>query len=138
MPISRSRRPVANSTGGEPNGNIRNGYLYNTDRVSYVAGSAELIPGRRTTTAATPLVGEWRFNGQTLTTINVHSTSRGGSDPLEGNNQPPGDAGDASRTAQAAGVKAYINSITSRPIPSSISRCWATGTASISSRRRLS
>ena len=101
---------TANTTGGEPNGNIRNGYLYNTARVSYVAGSAELITGAAYNNSRNPLAAQWVFNGQTLTTINVHSTSRGGSDPLEGNNQPANDAGDASRTAQAAGVKAYINS----------------------------
>lgn len=100
---------TANSTGGEPNGNIRNGYLYNTDRVSYVDGSAELITGAAYNNSRKPLVAQFEFNGETITAINVHFTSRGGSDPLWGATQPPADAGDASRTAQAAGVKAYIN-----------------------------
>lgn len=100
---------TANSTGGEPNGNIRNGYLYNLDRVSYVEGSAELITGSAYANSRKPLVAQFEFNGETITTINVHFTSRGGSDPLWGATQPPADAGDASRTAQAAGVKAYIN-----------------------------
>jgi predicted extracellular nuclease len=100
---------TANSTGGEPNGNIRGGYLYNTDRVSYIDGSAELITGAAYNNSRKPLVAQFEFNGETITTINVHFTSRGGSDPLWGATQPPADAGDASRTAQAAGVKAYIN-----------------------------
>lgn len=100
---------TANSTGGEPNGNIRNGYLYNTDRVSYVQGSAELITGSAYNNSRKPLVAQFQFNGQTITTIDVHLTSRGGSDPAWGATQPPTDAGDASRTAQAAGVKAYVN-----------------------------
>ncbi|MDB5678844.1 Calx-beta domain-containing protein [Sphingomonas bacterium] len=100
---------VANSTGGEPNGNIRNGYFYNLDRVQYVAGSAELITGSAYSGSRNPLVASWLFNGQTITTIDVHATSRGGSEPLRGNDQPAGDAGDAQRTAQAAGVKAYVN-----------------------------
>jgi VCBS repeat-containing protein len=100
---------TANSTGGEPGGNIRNGYLYNIDRVSYVAGSAELITGSEYNGSRNPLVAQWNFLGQTLTTIDVHLTSRGGSDELWGNSQPPADAGDAARTAQAAGVKDYIN-----------------------------
>jgi VCBS repeat-containing protein len=100
---------TANSTGGEPGGNIRNGYLYNVDRVSYVAGSAELITGSEYNGSRNPLVAQWNFLGQTLTTIDVHLTSRGGSDELWGNSQPPADAGDAARTAQAAGVKDYIN-----------------------------
>lgn len=100
---------TANSTGGEPNGNIRNGYLYNLDRVSYVQGSAELITGSAYSNSRKPLVATFEFNGQKITTIDVHLTSRGGSDPMWGATQPPADAGDASRTAQAAGVKAYIN-----------------------------
>ncbi|MFZ4382831.1 MAG: Ig-like domain-containing protein, partial [Sandarakinorhabdus sp.] len=36
---------TANTTGGEPNGNIRNGYLYDPSRVTYVNGSAQVIEG---------------------------------------------------------------------------------------------
>jgi predicted extracellular nuclease len=100
---------TAGSTGGEPGGNIRNGYLYNLDRVSYVAGSAELITGAAYNGSRNPLVATWGFQGQQIITINVHSTSRGGSEELWGGSQPPADAGDAARTAQAAGIKAYIN-----------------------------
>ena len=99
---------TANSTGGEPNGNIRNGYLYNDDRVDYVAGSATLITGSAYSNSRNPLAAQFAFNGETVTAINVHFTSRGGSDPLWGATQPPTDAGDASRTAQAAGVKAWV------------------------------
>jgi uncharacterized protein len=98
-----------NSTGGEPNGNIRNGYLYNPDRVSYVSGSAELVPGSAFNGTRSPLAASFTFNGETVTLINVHFTSRGGSDPLFGANQPPADAGDAARTAQASAVRAYVN-----------------------------
>jgi len=100
---------AANTTGGEPNGNIRNGFLYNVDRVSYVQGSALLIDdGASYTNTRKPLVAQFDFNGERLTAINVHLTSRGGSDPLFGANQPPADAGDAARTAQALGVKNYV------------------------------
>ena len=58
---------------------------------------------------APPLVATWSFNGQQVTTINVHFTSRGGSDPLLGATQPPADAGDAARIAQAAAVGDYVN-----------------------------
>lgn len=99
---------TANSSGGEPNGNIRNGFFYNVDRVSYVEGSAALITGSAYSNSRNPLVAQFEFAGQKITAIDVHFTSRGGSDPLWGNTQPPADAGDAARTAQAAGVKAYI------------------------------
>jgi predicted extracellular nuclease len=100
---------TAGSSGGEPGGNIRAGYLYAVDRVDYVEGSAELITGSAYDGSRKPLVATWIFNDQNITTIDVHFTSRLGSDPLQGANQPPLDAGDASRTAQADGVKAYVN-----------------------------
>lgn len=100
---------TANSTGGEPNGNIRNGFFYNLDRVSYVANSAELITDGAYNGSRNPLAAQFSFAGQVITAIDVHFTSRGGSDPLWGEAQPPSNAGDAARTAQAAGVKAYID-----------------------------
>ncbi|WP_380940665.1 Calx-beta domain-containing protein [Sphingomonas floccifaciens] len=100
---------TAGSTGGEPGGNIRNGYLYNLDRVSYVTGSAELITADAFANSRKPLVAQFEFAGQTITTINIHFTSRGGSDALWGSTQPPTAAGDAQRTAQAEAVKAYVN-----------------------------
>lgn len=102
---------TTNTTGGEPNGNIRNGYLYNPDRVDYIEGSAELIDGAAYTNTRKPLVAQFGFNGETITTVNVHFTSRGGSEPLQGANQPPTNAGEAARFNQAAGIKAYVNDL---------------------------
>ena len=99
---------TANTSGGEPGGNIRNGYLYNLDRVSYVDGSAALIQGSAYDGSRKPLVAQFQFAGQTVTTIDVHFTSRGGSEPLLGADQPAAAAGDAARTAQGAGVKSYV------------------------------
>ena len=53
----------------------------------------------------------WDFNGETVTLVNVHSTSRGGSDPLFGNQQPPRNEGDAARLAQSQAVDAYIDAL---------------------------
>lgn len=100
---------VAGTTGGEPGGNIRNGYFYRTDRVDYVEGSARLIDGSPYAGSRKPLVADFTFNGETVTAINVHLTSRGGSEPLFGASQPPANAGEAAREAQAAGVLSYIN-----------------------------
>jgi hypothetical protein len=98
-----------NSTGGAPGGNIRNGFLFNAARVDYVEGSAELIQGAAFNGSRRPLAADFTFNGETVTLINVHSTSRLGSDPLFGATQPPADAGDAQRTAQANTVRTYVN-----------------------------
>jgi VCBS repeat-containing protein len=100
---------TAGSTGGEPGGNIRNGFLFNADRVDYVDGSAELIEAAAFNGSRRPLVADFTFNGETVTLINVHSTSRLGSDPLFGSTQPAADAGDGQRTAQAEAVRAYVN-----------------------------
>jgi VCBS repeat-containing protein len=97
------------STGGEPGGNIRNGFLYNADRVSYIVGSAFLIDAPAFNGSRKPLVADFVFNGETVRLVDVHFTSRLGSDPLEGSTQPPNDAGDGSRTAQGAAVAAYVN-----------------------------
>jgi VCBS repeat-containing protein len=104
--------PTANNqNGGEPNGNIRPGYFYNADRVSYVEGSAMQITGAAYDGSRKPLVAEFTFNGQTITTVDMHSTSRLGSDSLFGSWQPPLNGGDASRTAQAQGVEDYVHQL---------------------------
>ena len=100
---------TANSTGGEPNGNIRNGFLYNPDRVGYVTDSAALVPGSIFSGTRSPLAADFTFNGQTITAISVHATSRLGSEALFGADQPPIDAGDAARTAQATAIRDYVN-----------------------------
>ena len=102
---------VANSTGGEPGGNIRNAYFYDPSRVTYVEGSARLITDAAFTGSRRPLVAEFVFNGETVTLINLHSTSRGGSDPQWGSTQPPANAGDAARTAQATATRAYVDTL---------------------------
>lgn len=102
-----------NSTGGEPGGNIRNGFLYNADRVGYVAGSAVAVPGAAFSGSRFPLSAQFTFNGETITAISVHSTSRGGSDPQFGANQPPTNAGEAARVAQSTAIRAYVDSLLS-------------------------
>ena len=99
---------TAGSTGGEPGGNIRNGYFYQADRVSLVDGSLGLIEDPAFAGSRKPLVATWSFNEQQFSTINVHFTSRLGSDPLWGDQQPPRDGGDSSRLEQAAAVGDYV------------------------------
>jgi len=100
---------TANSTGGEPNGNIRNGFFYDPTRVSLVEGSVQLINDPIYNGTRRPLTAKFAFNGDEITLVNVHSTSRLGSDPLWGASQPPSDAGDGARTAQSQAVKTWIN-----------------------------
>ena len=106
--------PTANNTtGGEGNGNIRNAFLYRADRVDYVEDSARLIAD---TTGATdafhnsrmPLAADFVFRGETITAIDVHNYSRGGSDPLFGANQPASNNGDDRRVDQTTAVRDYV------------------------------
>lgn len=106
--------PTANNTtGGEPNGNIRNGFLYQVNRVDYVEGSATLVPGTAFTNSRSPLAATFTFNEQSITAIGVHSTSRGGSDALFGATQPPVNAGEGARIAQSQAIRAYVTNILS-------------------------
>lgn len=109
--------PTANNTtGGESNGNIRNAFLYRDDRVDYVEGSARLVTD---TTGATnafnnsrnPLAADFVFRGETVTAIDVHNYSRGGSDPLFGANQPAANNGDDRRADQSTAVRDYVTGL---------------------------
>ncbi|MEH3102206.1 Ig-like domain-containing protein [Sphingomonas adhaesiva] len=108
---------VANTNGGQNNGNIRNGFLYNTDRVGYVDGSARLVAdpdlsnGDAFRNSRKPLVADFTFNGQTVTTVAVHNQARIGSDPLFGAVQPPANAGEQVRNDQSAALAAYIQKL---------------------------
>ena len=105
-----------NSTGGESNGNIRSAFLYREDRVDYVEGSARLIQDTTGTTDAfpnsrNPLAAEFVFHGETVTAIDVHNYSRGGSDPLFGANQPALNNGDDRRVDQTTAVRDYVQGL---------------------------
>src|SRR5919109_46489 len=106
--------PVDDQDGGEPGGNIRQVFLFRTDRgVSFidraggdsttattVVGSGtstqlSFSPGRidptnsAFNTSRKPLAGEFFFNGHHLFVIANHFNSKGGDQPLEGHLQPP-------------------------------------------------
>lgn len=106
--------PTANNTtGGEGNGNIRNAFLYRADRVDYVEGSARLVadttgPANAFNNSRNPLAADFVFRGETVTAIDVHNYSRGGSDPLFGANQPPINSGDDRRADQSTAVRDYV------------------------------
>ncbi len=100
-----------NSTGGAANGNIRNGFLYNPERTSLIPDSVTLIDGPAFQGSRRPLSAQFAFNGEAVTLVSVHSSSRIGSDPLYGSNQPPVNADDAAREAQSAAIKAYIDAL---------------------------
>ena len=112
-----------NSSGGQPGGNIRTAFLYDPSRVDLVEGSVETIgsqePGAAFAGARLPLVADFEFNGQEVTVINNHFSSKGGSSPIFGTDQPFEDLQENpdvngsldERQAQAQAVDGYIEGL---------------------------
>ncbi|MFE5948472.1 endonuclease/exonuclease/phosphatase family protein [Streptomyces sp. NPDC056480] len=121
--------------GGEPGGNIRQVFLYNAARVSFVdrpggdsttravpvktASGVQLShsPGRINPASQAwansrkPLVGEFKFLGKSIFIIANHFASKGGDQPLHGHNQEPQRTSEAQRHLQAGEVNAFMQDI---------------------------
>lgn len=106
--------PVNNSSGGEPGGNIRVAFLFNPARVGFVEGSlqnlsdTDLSDGDGFAASRKPLVGDFVFNGETVTLVANHFNSKGGDQPLFGPQQPPVLSSEAQRMQQADAVADYV------------------------------
>lgn len=102
--------PEDNTQGGVPGGNIRNAYLYNPDRITLDSFAAidqdAAFDGTRN-----PLVANFTFNGNPVTVVNNHLTSRFGSSPVFGGPQPFVQAGEEEREAQAQALNDFVDSI---------------------------
>lgn len=128
--------PVNDADGGEPGGNIRQVFLFRTDRgLSFVdrpgatattanavvnnAGTPALrfSPGRidpanpAFADSRKPLAGEFRWNGTTFFAIANHFNSKGGDDPLFGHLQPPAAPSETQRHEQASVVRGFVDQI---------------------------
>ncbi|MEM1393441.1 MAG: lamin tail domain-containing protein, partial [Cyanobacteria bacterium P01_H01_bin.150] len=119
---------IGNDTsGGQPVGNIRTAFLYNPERVGLVEGSVESIqdsdqqtnPDNPFFDARLPLVAKFTFNGEEVTVVNNHFSSKGGSSPILGVEQPfearqeevTVNGSLDERQAQANAVKDYVDGI---------------------------
>lgn len=117
-----------NTNGGEPSGNIRTVFLYNPARVQYVANSLRTItnpvdqqtnPNNPFFGSRLPLVADFQFLGRTVTVINNHLTSKGGSAPLYGQLQssvlrqedPLVNGGVDQRRAQSLAILSYVQQL---------------------------
>jgi uncharacterized protein len=128
--------PQNKTDGGQPGGNIRQAFLFRTDRgLSFVnrpGGDAttavsvltnhhrpqlSVSPGRidpantAWTASRKPLVGEFRWRGLPLFVIANHFTSKSGDDPLFGHRQPPVAGSEEQRHQQATEVRAFVDQI---------------------------
>jgi len=86
--------PVVDGTvGGQPGGNIRVAFLYNPGRTKLVDGTARTVgipglPGDPFFGSRTSAAADFVFNGETVTVVNNHLSSKGGSAPIVGLEQP--------------------------------------------------
>lgn len=127
--------PQDGQDGGEPGGNIRNVFLFNPQRVSFVdrAGgdattAVTAVPTRKGVTLSVspgridpaseawsdsrkPLVGEFRFHGKPVFVIGNHFASKGGDQPLHGRYQEPSRSSETKRVQQAAEVNTFVKSL---------------------------
>lgn len=117
--------PNSDTDGGEPGGNIRQAYLYDSSVLALVApntggandsayvnsdGTLNFNPGRIEPLSAAwdasrkPLVAHWQVLGNSSAqfyTVNLHLTSKGGSSSLLGDYRTPINLGVDQRTLQA-------------------------------------
>jgi hypothetical protein len=100
---------TSNNTGGQPNANIRNAFLYRADEVAFIAGS--LIDDAAFANNRRPLVGEFEKNGVAFTVINNHLNSKGGDNGIFGNVQPPVLTSEPERITLANIVNDYVDDL---------------------------
>lgn len=128
--------PVDDADGGQPGSNIRNVFLYRTDRglgftlrpggtatadstVQDVGGAPQLrySPGRIKPTDSAfnnsrkPLAGEFRWNGRTIFVVANHFNSKGGDNALFGRYQPPVRSSEVQRHQQAAIINTFVDQL---------------------------
>ncbi|MFI8516306.1 endonuclease/exonuclease/phosphatase family protein [Streptomyces sp. NPDC085481] len=131
----RSVDPENNKDGGEPGGNIRQVFLFNPERVSFVdraggdataatavtgsKGDAHLTlsPGRidpantAWENSRKPLAGEFLFRGRTVLVVANHFGSKGGDESLVSHHQPPVRSSEAKRLLQAQAVNGFVKDV---------------------------
>jgi hypothetical protein len=132
----RQINPVDDQDGGEPGGNIRQGFLFRTDRgLAFVdrpggcstcdtqvvngSGGPELSfsPGRIRPTATAfndsrkPLAGEFTYNGRKIFVVGNHLNSKGGDEPLFGRFQQPERVSEVQRHQQAHIINDFVDQI---------------------------
>ncbi|NQD36725.1 nuclease [Permianibacter sp. IMCC34836] len=128
----RSINPADDQDGGQPGGNIRQGFLFNATKVRFVdrpgadaltanavvsdssGAHLQYSPGRIAPTDSAfddsrkPLAAEFLINGNRVVVIANHFNSKGGDQPLFGRYQLPARNSEIQRHAQATLVAAFV------------------------------
>lgn len=123
--------PINKNDGGQPGGNIRNAYLYDTSIVSFAGtiggatdaiavnadGSLTLDAGRVDPAnvafddSRKALVAQFDVAGENFILINTHFNSKGGDEPLFGPDQAPERDSEIQRLAQAGAVAGFVGEV---------------------------
>lgn len=138
---SREIDPTNDKDGGQPGGNIRNVFLFNAGRVSFVDAGSSSVDRTTTATAVTgsfghlgltlspgriepgnaawdssrkPLVGEFKFRGRPVFVVANHFDSKGGDGNANGRFQYPTRSSEVQRQQQASLVHHFVQDILRR------------------------
>jgi predicted extracellular nuclease len=127
--------PVDDADGGQPGGNIRQVFLFNPRRVSFVdvpggtstsavgvvddhgrpaltASPGRIDPGSGAwASSRKPLVGEFTFRGRPVFVVANHFVAKLGDQPDEGRYQPPARSSETQRIQQAQEVRDFVGDI---------------------------
>jgi len=127
--------PQNNTDGGQPGGNIRQAFMYDTSRVSFAGVVGGALDGMAATASASgqivlslgagridptntafansrkPMVTEFSVDGQQIIVVANHFNSKGGDQPLYGPNQPPVNSSETQRLAQAQAVGSFVQGL---------------------------
>ncbi len=107
--------PKLGEDGGQPGGNIRNGYLFNPKRVELVKGSLKTLGQRKTCfeDSRKPLVAIFsdKASGNKLAVINVHLASKRHQNSIFAPQDPGMDAKLGVRTEQAEAIQQEMQAL---------------------------
>ncbi len=129
--------PADGRDGGQPGGNIRQAFLFRSDRglrfVDRPGGDAttqvtvdttkvrrprlSISPGRIEpgnavwSNSRKPLAGEFRWRDRRIFAVALHFNSKGGDQPLFGRFQPPARPSEVQRRGQATAVRAFADAL---------------------------
>ncbi len=103
--------PPDDEVGGQPGGNIHAAFLFDPSRITPLTDRVTLIQSPAYEGSRLPLAVPFQFNGRVIWVIDVHLSSKGGSDPLYGTVQPPRDPSAQRRVAQARAVRDFIRGL---------------------------
>lgn len=103
--------PADDAVGGQAGANIHAAFLYNPARVSQSTEALTFIEAAAFADSRLPLVALFTHNGRKVWVINVHFSSKSGSDPAYGTVQPPRDASEIRRIGQARAVRDFVREL---------------------------